>query len=175
MIGTTAISPQQPSLDGIVALLRRRYGDLDDPRYGFVWSAYDARPYDGLRARLERAGARVEESTDLDDDLAVFLSATLGGERVGLELSLVGPYAVLRCPVGGGRHELVTAMPPPGQPGSDSPLLRLCFEAVRGAGLTPLGPELLGMPVPMRALNGEPGEPTLVYEVLFCRTYPPAW
>lgn len=82
------------NLNEIMDDVVRAYGSLTEPRYHFVASRYGQRPYEPVIEDLARR-FEIEETTDLNDDRAVFLHLKGNEIDFGLRLSLVGRYAVI--------------------------------------------------------------------------------
>lgn len=80
----------------IMAALRSCYGDLDSPTFHKVAETLGREDYRPLIEALRASGITVDETTDPNDDVSIQLIATRLGEQAALELSAVGPFAVLR-------------------------------------------------------------------------------
>jgi hypothetical protein len=134
------------------------YGRLDEPFFGFTWSALEIRPYEELAARLA-ARFQAQDDTEVNDDVSFGLCLRLpDGPRV-LRLSMVGPYALL----------LRTAQAPavvvePGLAGSDEER-ELVGQLVQ-RGLELLDRTTLDARVPL-ALAKTPPEECRFYQALF--------
>lgn len=87
--------------------IQRKYGALEDPSFSLVSKALSGRPYDPLVGKL-RALFEVEETTDANDDVSFCYQLTKQDKRWGLELSMVGPYAVILRLLAPWRAKVVT-------------------------------------------------------------------
>ena len=141
-----------------------RYGSLDEPDYSFVEQVVQDQPY----ARLVRALselAKVEETTDVNNDVSFRYVLHRGGESWGLNLSMVGPYGlVLRL---GPEREVLTDEP---VEGDELRILRL----VKDAGITLLSRKALVDRIPFQLLGDETGHATL-YQALIGDDPLPPW
>lgn len=68
------------------------YGSWTMPKFRSISARYKKKPYSSLVERL-RADFKVQETTDLNDDVAVMLAVSGADGIDGLLLSLVGSYA----------------------------------------------------------------------------------
>lgn len=139
-----------------------RYGSLESPRFGFVGEALEARPYQGLIDQLAELG-RLEETTDVNVDVAFCLGITAAPEMAGVMLSMAGPYAVLTR-LGAAGIELVEGRDP-----KNSHFIEKIITLLEGAGVSILTEDELVTPLDLRLANTEPGEVTIYY-ALFTNT-----
>lgn len=102
----------------------------------------------------------ITETTDPNDDVSVQLVANRDGDCVALELSAVGPFAIVRYLDVDGRSYWVTR-PDDAPP----PLTNLVVTTVERAGLQLLGRTTVTRMTRMQRADGNP-EATL-YQVLF--------
>ena len=84
--------------DDIDQRIRERYGSLEQPNFHFVLKEMDKRPFESL---IDRLGERfeIDENTDPNDDVSLSYELRRAGQEWSLQLSLIGPYAVLWRPI----------------------------------------------------------------------------
>ncbi|MCP5020836.1 MAG: hypothetical protein GY930_03580 [bacterium] len=75
------------------------YGSFEVPRLSGLHKKYRNQPYLSLVQELGEFG-EVQETTDLNDDVAVVLSISSPGSTFGIRLSLIGPFAVVSAAEG---------------------------------------------------------------------------
>lgn len=142
--------------------IRERYGSLEQPDFHFVGNESLDGSYEDLISRLAETFA-IEEITDPNDDVSLsYVLRRDGGEWV-VQLSLVGPYAVL-LRLTRGAAEVVTA--------SVRDLARcerLILEELERSGLKVLDRSTLSRPIPLRLFNTAPDSVRL-YQALFTDT-----
>jgi hypothetical protein len=139
----------------IVHALRSCYGRLDDPTFEKVSAKLASRPYKNLISALLASGLTITETTDPNDDVSIQLVASAGSDRVALELSAVGRFAVLRDLDADGRSRWVVR--PDDAP---TPLAALVANAVKGAGLKLVDRQTAMHRIRMQRADGS-GEATL--------------
>ena len=85
----------EPSLETITQAVLEAYGSLESLMRSFVFKRHQQAPYQSLIERL-RASFDITDHTDLNYDVCLTLSLMCQGKEWGLDLSLVGRYALLR-------------------------------------------------------------------------------
>lgn len=146
-------------MDDILAEITSTYGSLDRPHFGRVTERLDQQPYQQLVKSIA-SQFEVEETTDPNDDHAFMLALSRGDRSWSLELSVVGPYAVV-ARVSEAWDKILTQA----TPDLDEYERWLMYQLTR-AGLRPLRQEELERPVELALYNVEPGE-VRVYHALF--------
>lgn len=141
------------------------YRDLSHPWYGWVLPAYQAGPYRAVVADLVARGAKVSDETDLNDDVSCRHCVSRDDDRLVVELSLVGPYAVALDAEAERDGPITRAMPV-------SDLARDVLAVLAAHGLHVLDADTLRTPSNMPFQNVEAGRGTL-YQALFSDTPPP--
>lgn len=74
--------------------LRKAYGDLTKPDYGFAQTSYSDLVYSDVIADLARHEA-IQDFTDLNSHVAVYLLVGEGEYKIAVWLSMIGRYAIL--------------------------------------------------------------------------------
>ena len=164
-------------------LLRRRieddvrhvYGNLMEPIYSWVQPKYESSPYETVIRSLQVAEADVVEQTDLNEDVSVLLIAKHSAAALVIQLSLVGPYALVR-PLSGNDAGAPLTIAPPGAPA----FVAVALERLEQGGFTILDRETVLSPIRMMLFN-TPLEEATLYQALFsdeppefeCRTTHP--
>lgn len=149
-------------LAAIGRALIARYRDLSNPWYGWVLPAYQAGPYRAVVGDLVAREARVSDETDLNDDVSCRHCVSRDGVHLVVELSLVGPYAVV-LGTGSERNGPITPALP------TSALARDVLAVLAAHGLHVLDADTLRTPSNMPFQNVEAGRGTL-YQALFSDT-----
>lgn len=80
-------------LNSILESVANAYGSMEDPKWSFVEPRYRSQPYASIVASLSQDFS-VTETTDLNDDVCVALVCATAQNTFGVNLSLVGPYAM---------------------------------------------------------------------------------
>ena len=145
--------------------LTARYRDLSAPWYGWVLPAYQAGPYRAVVDDLSARGAKVSDETDLNDDVSCRYYVSRDGVFLIVEVSLVGPYAVVMDTEARRDGPITAAMP-------DSDLARDVLTALAAHGLHMLDADTVRTPLDMPFQNVEAGQGTL-YQALFSDTPTP--
>lgn len=88
-------------MDQIRADAKRRYTSLSNPNFSFIQKIWESRPYDPI---IEEIGilCRLEDITDVNYDVSFQYVLRFSDTQWILELSMVGPYFILRPADGGG-------------------------------------------------------------------------
>jgi hypothetical protein len=142
--------------------IENKYGSLDEPDFGFIAEGLDERPYAAL---VEDIGKEfeLEESTDPDDDHGFHYALRRGGRAWALNLSLVGPYAVLARSSQAWDEILTPAT------ADLSAEERTLVDELIDAGFRLLDRAELERPVPLKLFTVDPDE-VRVYHALFTDT-----
>ena len=140
--------------------LKSVYGSLEEPTYFKINEVMDQRPYNRLVQELTDY-FRVEEVTDVNEDVSFQYELILGDDEWLLELSAVGPYAVLSRYEEQGGQLLIT-------PESDhlDPPERQVIVLLRRHDLRVMGRSDLDVPVRMNLFVTE-SESVCLYHALF--------
>jgi len=146
----------------ILSSMQQRYGSLENPRFDFVETAIDDRPYDALVRELDTHFS-VEEDTDPNDDVSFGFLLRRDTRRWVLRLSMVGPYAALTRL----RGHRVFLVDPDRTDLSD--VEQEILGIVQAHGLTPIDQATLTVRVPLRLHNTDP-ENVRLYQALFTDT-----
>lgn len=156
-LSASAVKPK------IIEAIQACYGDLADPSFLKVSTFLGSDPYHPLISWLKGSGFTITETTDLNDDVSTQLIAEKDGDQNALELSGVGPFAVLRHIQRDGRSRWVT------QPEhAPTPSSAAVAKAIQRAGLQLLAREMLAQTIEMQRWDGKT-EATL-YQALFTDT-----
>jgi hypothetical protein len=141
--------------------VRLAYGDLMSPDYAWVMPAADQAPYQGVIQDLHGLGAVVADATDLNEDVSTRLQVQRGDDRLLLQLSLVGRYALVRLPASKSGMQPLTE-PPDGA----SAFVSAVFQVLQQNGLVVLARDKVLLPLGMALFNTPPEEATY-YQALF--------
>ena len=144
--------------DTILRSVEFKYGSLDEPNYAFVKTEIRTTKQREILAKLEKKGTSIVDHTDINDDVSI--NATLDG-KLGLWLSLIGPFATLRRIKNGEKDRIIVA---PNDCEDD--LESLVISTAINEGVTFLDRETLLKPLPL-AVPNRPKEETRVYHALF--------
>jgi hypothetical protein len=142
----------------VLRSVESKYGSLDEPNYAFVKTEIQTSEQRAILSKLENKGTTIVEHTDINDDVSI--NVTLGG-KLGLWLSLIGPFAMLRR-IGDGENERMIVAPNDCKDDLES----LVVSTVLNEGVTFLGRKILLKPLPL-AVPNRPKEETRVYHALF--------
>lgn len=142
-----------------------RYCDLSAPWHGWVLPAYQAGPYRAVVDDLVARGARVSDETDLNDDVSCRHYVSREGVCLIVELSLIGPYAVVMDAEAEKNGPITPAV-------SVSDFARDVLAVLAAHGLHVLDADTVRTPLDMPFQNVEAGRGTL-YQALFSDTPAP--
>jgi hypothetical protein len=137
-----------------------QYGALDAPTFWFTQEALARQPYESILRQLA-VDFTIEEDTDTNYDVAFEYMVYQGDCRWRLELSMVGPYAVL-LRGSDTTAAIVVTMSTPGLTNAEKALLLLLAEH----GLWALDQHILSQPIALRLTNADL-EHTCLYQALF--------
>jgi hypothetical protein len=159
------MSEQEQLLQSIFRDVEASYGSVSEPNYSFVLERHRQAPYQSVIQQLVAAGMLLQDVTDLNEDVSLGVVVRQERNSVLLQMSYVGPYALLqRCAVD------AEQLP-------ESSLLAPVETHVRGvlerSGIQVLSDSILKRVIPFKLPNSEGPEATL-YQVLFADT-PPPW
>jgi hypothetical protein len=161
------IHPQQDPptaiMHKIMTAIQACYGDLTNPNFRKVSTFLDSNPYQPLIASLKSSGVTITETTDLNDDVSVQLIGEKDGDDVAIELSGVGPFAVVRLAGTDGNDKWVTR--PDDAP---TPLAGLIATAVQHAGFQLLDRATVTKKI--RMCRADDTEEATLYQALFTDT-----
>ncbi len=144
--------------DTILRSVECKYGSLDEPSYAFVKTEIHTSELRKIIAKLEEEGVTVVEHTDINDDVSI--NITLDG-KLGLWLSLIGPFAMLRRIKNRERDGIIVALND-----CESDLESMVISTASSEGVTFLDRATLLMPLPL-AVPNRPADETRVYHALF--------
>ena len=161
----TTRTDESDLLAAIGRALIAHYRDLSNPWYGWVLPAYQAGPYRAVVDDLVARGTRVSDETDLNDDVSCRYCVSRDGARLIVELSLVGPYAVVVGTEAERNEPITPALPA-------SALARDVLAVLAAHGLCVLDADTLRTSSNMPFQNVEAGRGTL-YQALFSDTPTP--
>lgn len=138
------------------------YGpNLAEPQYHFVLPRMAQPLYGQVADELRQLGLTLSDQTDTNTDVSFQWLLSDGQWRGLLELSVVGPFAVLsRLDAASARHVVSS--------GGLLPVERNIVNAVARHGFKFLTPAILRLPVTMPFENADPGT---VYAALFADDY----
>ncbi|HEX5447272.1 MAG TPA: hypothetical protein VFW87_25880 [Pirellulales bacterium] len=143
-----------------MAAIAEKYQSLEEPRFEFVADALAERPYSAIVQSLAKL-FEVAEDTDANDDVSFGYLLSKGREHLFLQLSMVGPYAILRRLLADGTTVLLDP---------DRSTLSAFERSVTGvleqAAMTVLGENALSHPIGLRLFNTT-AERVKVYQALF--------
>ena len=154
---------QDPTIQAILSALHACYGSLDEPNFSKVYETLETPHYQGVVDSLRSSRIEIRDTTDLNDDVSLYLALDQSGDQVGLALSGVGPFAALFHQDTEERYSWVT------QPeNAPTPLAKTVAQTVQGAGFKLLDRALVTQTIPMTWYDGST-EVTL-YQALFTDT-----
>lgn len=149
-----------PDAAALTEAIQRAYASLDDPRYSFVADALADPPYERLLDGLARA-FDVQDTTDPNDDVS-FRSVLRDDTGAWcLDLSMVGPFALLTRLSDDGRCAVIT-----GATNVESASERLLVSMLADERIELLTQTLLERPIDLRLRSGDGGEPVLLFHAL---------
>jgi hypothetical protein len=144
----------------IAKAITSRYGRPESPRFDFVDQIWRSKPYEAIIARLSGHGIAVVEKTDLNEDVAFTYELSQGDDLLVLQLSMVGPYAILLRDMAGSSVALTSREP------RLSSFERTVLATVADSGLEFLDEATLSVPIPLQLNYVDPAD-TTVYQALF--------
>jgi hypothetical protein len=150
--------------DDIYSAIEQAYGSFDEPKWGFVHEALQARPYERLLGQLKRFG---EIREDIDTNYDVSFGYALGTRWV-LRLSMVGPYVVLL------RREDGGWVPITSRHGDLTPDETELIQVLEREGIEVLDRAILELPARVRLELAE-GAHARLYHALFTDDYWLPW
>jgi hypothetical protein len=155
-------------LDSLHKLIPFKYRSLDAPNRSFVADALAVRPYDSVIRNLKEFIA-IEEDTDLNYQVAFEYVLRRETQVWRLELSMLGPLAVL---LRADEQNVSVALTDdtPGISVTEQQILKTLVEAQ----ITVLDQWTLSQPIPLRLYIAEPGE-VCIYQALFTDTSVLPW
>ena len=152
--------PEDTILQSIDLALEACYGDLAQPDFRKIYTNMEGSAYCQVGEGLQSEGIQVNDSTDLNDDVAIHIGVNQDGEGGWVALSGVGPFAAFIWHDRNGQYSWVT------QPGNaPSPLAASVAKIVEGAGFALLGRNIVTQTIAMNRADGTT-EATL-YQALF--------
>ena len=154
---------KDPTIQAILAALHACYGSLVSPDFQKVYETIETPTYQTLVECLLSGGIDIRNTTDLNDDVSLFLALRQTADRAILALSGVGLFAALIHLDSAGRYSWVTE--PEGAP---SPLTKTVAHIVQRAGFALLDRALVSQTIPMTWYD-DSTEVTL-YQALFTDT-----
>lgn len=89
----------QPNEHTLLRQAEEKYKSFTSPDYSFMKEVIAQRPYDPLLAALEKSYI-ITEITDVNEDVSFVYELKKDGVHLVLQLSMLGPYAVLLTPGG---------------------------------------------------------------------------
>jgi hypothetical protein len=140
--------PKIPTPHELRQSLRASYGSLAEPKWHFVQQRYESRPYAAIESEL-RQGFKVNDGTDLNDDVAVVLEVEGTRKSWVVWLSLIAPVAAVTR--SGSRGVVSVAEGAGGDPEEE-----FLFGALERGGVTVLPQSLLELPIELALSNTEP-------------------
>ena len=151
----------EQKVQDILSLILMKYKSLEEPQFFFVNEVVAMRPYNIVVQRIEQEFL-VEEDTDLDADVSFHYVLTRGTNKWSLQLSMLGPYAVIWRIVKIGQIleiidptiELISEQ--------EQALIQLLWDH----GIHILDEDTLTYPIQLRLFYTEP-EHTCIYQALF--------
>ena len=153
--------PNPPLSNEFLSRIKEVYRSLDEPNFSFVMEATRKRPYEDVISEVVTTlGLASEEYNDPNDDVSFQYHLSRGDENWAVELSMLGPFAVV-ARIGEGWDRVLIQ-----NDSSLSELERQLLAILRSYGLRLLSREELEQPVPLRLFNAEPGD-VRVYQALF--------
>lgn len=153
--------PNPPPNNEFLSRIKEVYGTLDQPNFSFVMEAVRSRPYEHVISEVVTTlGLASEEYSDPNDDVSFQYCLARGDESWAVELSMLGPFAVV-ARIGDGWDGILVPNDP-----SLSELERQLLAILRSYGLRLLDKEELEQTVPLRLFNTDPGD-VRVYQALF--------
>ncbi len=150
-----------PLSNEFLSRIKEVYRTLDEPDFSFVMEAIRSRPYEDVISEVVTTlGLASEEYSDPNDDVSFQYHLSRGRENWALQLSMVGPFAVV-ARIGDRWGRILVQSDP-----SLSELEREFLAILRSYGFHLLSKEELEQPVPLRLYNTDPGD-VRVYQALF--------
>lgn len=141
-----------------------KYESLNSPRYSFVMKAINAQPYQQLKSDVE-SFASVEDLTDPNYEVCFHYLIYSAGEAFSLNLSMVGPYSVLKEIGPSGKCRFITK----GEKAL-SGLARRIKAVLRRHSVALLDEEILSTPVNIR-LSDSGSEEATIAQALFAEDF----
>lgn len=146
--------------EDILEQLKSIYGSLEDPEYFKINEVMEQRPYDQLVRELANY-FRVEEITDVNEDVSFQYELSHGDEEWLLELSAVGKYVAFSRYGERGERLLVTS-----ESNNLTPPERQVTDLLRRHGLRVMDQSDLDVPIQMNLFVTDSGKVRL-YHALF--------
>ncbi|MBI1924049.1 hypothetical protein HYR99_07340 [Candidatus Poribacteria bacterium] len=154
---------EKNELKEIMTFIEQKYKSFDFPDFSFVEKEMSTRPYQAVVGELRNI-VELKEDTDANDDVSFSYLLVKGNKRWSLNISMIGPYAVLMLMNHSRSFEIVHP--------EDEELSQLENEIAKilqKHSITLLPQYLLEYPVPLQLYNTEP-ENVKVYQALFTDT-----
>lgn len=132
-----------------------KYKSLNSPQYSFVMESISTQPYQQLKTDVE-AFASVEDLTDPNYEVCFHYLIESEGEAYSLNLSMVGPYVVLKEIEPSGKCRFITEAKQP-----CSEVERRVRAILRRHSIALLDEEILSTPVNIRLSDSDSKEATI--------------
>jgi hypothetical protein len=88
--------PESPLNNEFLSRIKEMYGTFDEPNFSFVMEAIRSRPYEDVISEVVTTlGLAFEEYNDPNDDASFQYQLSRGSESWAVELSMLGPFAVV--------------------------------------------------------------------------------
>lgn len=143
-----------------IPLLLEKYRSLTQPDYRFVYEVLEQEPYRAVIAQL-RTRFDIDEDTDVNVDVSFGYALRRSGRLWGLQLSMVGPFAVFWRVVDA--EHLMPIGPDDCDVSTDEQFVR---QILNENHISLLDPAILKERVPFRRVNEDEPSSTL-YQCLF--------
>jgi hypothetical protein len=145
---------KKPDLAALLQLIQTKYGTLSEPNYALV---HTDEPTHALLTQLAEDFTIVDVTdTNYDVSFRYFLNQT--DRQWALELSMLGPYAVLL--------RLETQEPPVTPESAVDAAERRIIQCLDEAGITSLDRTILEVPIALALTNAEPGHVYLYHALI---------
>jgi hypothetical protein len=151
-------------IDRILADALRRYWSFESPEFHFLQPALENTPLRQLTLKLRDNNILVTEDTDANDDVSLGFFLESEDDKLFLQESLVGPYAVLRRVKDDNSVDILDYS----QKGS-SDLVNIVLDFLNTQNITLLDRSILEVKCPIKLSNTEMDESN-IYNVLFSDT-----
>jgi hypothetical protein len=153
--------PESPLNNEFLSRIKEMYGTFDEPNFSFVMEAIRSRPYEDVISEVVTTlGLAFEEYNDPNDDASFQYQLSRGSESWAVELSMLGPFAVV-ARIGDGWDRILVKNDP-----NFSKVEHQILAILHSHGLQPLSKEELEQPVPLSLFNTDPDN-VCVYQALF--------
>lgn len=155
------MSVNPTTLKRINELILVKYQSMENPDHSFVEKSLADKPYDSVVKMLLKCGFRLEEDTDPNEDVSFGYVISGENDTLFLQLSMIGPYALLQRVLLGRLNQLIVCNSPP-----KSVFIQKVLEILEKMKITVLNEEILTYPVSLPLFNTKVSD-VKIYQALF--------